>query len=588
MIGRELYINGIKVDIDEQTAIGVTITPYNIKEPTQITVKVSNQFSVPSTIHNLAVLGMPHDLQSTDNTIYAKNYARYVVGGVQYFTRNQVVINAIGKDRISMTLVDKPTALDTLANYKWNDFMVSIISWFKDTYNLATPANIKTQTDYNQALYNIIQDIAPIKVGGWVSTNGGIKTNSGVFSYTFGKWGTLDQGYSDVGVLANPTITINHVRSTSADDMAQWIPYNGAYLGITVLDIFRAIRDILGVDFKPDTPFFGNAFNDDYIKAQYIQDANLNLVLDNSPYDGVENPIKYYVQYTQCNFEGLTDSLFRKDKTVLDFVKSFVKQFCLIIEPDLTLRKFDDLFTIAPLEDWSASFSELVDFKPQFDNLAQKSYIKFSKVPEGAPSYYGGVVIDCDNKNLPTETDLISIDGYFPPNWPSQTTPYLNNADAYNSFIFFYKSLDYTADVYYAHPKLVNSTFISPGVYEYYILQLHQAFNMPVAAIHTPANSFGLYADAMFRPKIYTVKLWLKNDNLNEFKNFRLVYIKQLGGAFFVSKVQNTNIGFAKEPTTVELLFMGFKIPINPAYDWYYVDFSDNPYTDEQGNFYTN
>lgn len=479
-------------------------------------------------------------------------------------------------NRITLNIIDKATALESLANYSWNDFMVSMMTWLNTNYGLpiTTDRNLASGVDFA----NIYPNLAPLKLFIMMSANGAVKTNSGAITYELSKkYGSLDWPPTTTDDIL---LHLSHVKGSKMIP-STWITYNGGYFCISIIDIFRGIRDIIGVDFKPDDLDFNNALTNEYIRKQYIQDANLNLVLNNSPHEPTSS-LYYYMQYTQCNFEGLDTSLCRKEKTVLDFIKSFAGQFNIIIESDLSLRLFDDLLN-APVDDWSNSFAGLKSFKPTFSNLGQTTYIKYSSTFEGGDEYGGAKSFTCANQNLSASNDLTTVTGYYPPIYYDSQMIYLNDATAYNEFIFLY-SAGVTAQT--RIQALHQSSYTVTDVFHYSIVGVDGFINIDLATVHTLANSYNLFAQVMNKPKYYVAKFWLRNDDLMNFKSFRLIYCKQLGGAFFISKVSNINIGFSTEPTTVEMLFIAFKTPFNPPDLAYYIDMANNPYIDEEGNYY--
>lgn len=95
MSNRDLFIAGHRIDLDENTAIGVTITPFDVTDPSKIVVKATNQFSIPATKNNLSLFGHPHDLQSSDDAVYNKMSVSYYVDGVEYFSGSQVIMQSI-------------------------------------------------------------------------------------------------------------------------------------------------------------------------------------------------------------------------------------------------------------------------------------------------------------------------------------------------------------------------------------------------------------------------------------------------------------------------------------------------------------
>ena len=55
---RLLKINGFDVDIDDSTAIGVTLQAYDIKDPSKRKTNITNSFTIPITSNNNKIFGL--------------------------------------------------------------------------------------------------------------------------------------------------------------------------------------------------------------------------------------------------------------------------------------------------------------------------------------------------------------------------------------------------------------------------------------------------------------------------------------------------------------------------------------------------
>ena len=76
---RLLRINGTDIDIDGKTAIGITLQTYNIKEPGDRKISISNSFTIPRTAKNHKIIGFSGDSQFIQTTIYDSMICDYWV-----------------------------------------------------------------------------------------------------------------------------------------------------------------------------------------------------------------------------------------------------------------------------------------------------------------------------------------------------------------------------------------------------------------------------------------------------------------------------------------------------------------------------
>ena len=92
---RILYINNILIDIDDNTAIGIDIQSYDVKNPAVNKFKVSNSFSIPITNNNLKAIGFIGRQFSTSKTIYNELLCDYYVNNTQFIKKAKVRIEEI-------------------------------------------------------------------------------------------------------------------------------------------------------------------------------------------------------------------------------------------------------------------------------------------------------------------------------------------------------------------------------------------------------------------------------------------------------------------------------------------------------------
>lgn len=125
---RLLKINGVIVDLDDETAIGIDLQSYNIKKPGQKHINVSNSFTVPPTAKNLAIFGTPNDPQSTSTKVYDINYCNYWVDNDQLITNSKVRVQGI-QERIELFIYEKADFWTQTKKDSWPDFIVEFLAW---------------------------------------------------------------------------------------------------------------------------------------------------------------------------------------------------------------------------------------------------------------------------------------------------------------------------------------------------------------------------------------------------------------------------------------------------------------------------
>lgn len=168
---RLLKINNTQVDIDELTAIGIDLQSYDIKEPGKTFIKVSNTFTIPKTVNNLAIFGLASDVQSTSTAIYSRSSVDYWIENEQLVKDARCRVDEIG-ERISLFIFDKPSIWDTLKTVYWGDFLSSFLTWMGTNYSLPLQGSPSTAS-------------ASTFIGNYVNTTEGI-----LLPYFHGNLGT--------------------------------------------------------------------------------------------------------------------------------------------------------------------------------------------------------------------------------------------------------------------------------------------------------------------------------------------------------------------------------------------------------------
>jgi hypothetical protein len=103
---RLLKINGIDAEIDQKTAIGITLQGYNVSKPGEKYVNTSNSFTIPNTAKNRFIFGNPADPQSENKQVYGFNYCDYWVGNDKLIDNAKVRLQDSG-DRITCFIYEK-------------------------------------------------------------------------------------------------------------------------------------------------------------------------------------------------------------------------------------------------------------------------------------------------------------------------------------------------------------------------------------------------------------------------------------------------------------------------------------------------
>ena len=290
-MSRLLRINGFDIDIDDSTAIGITLQSYDIKEPNKRKSNITNSFTIPLTSNNDKVFGYPSNVYSSNKAIYSPLSVEYWVNGYKIIDNGIVRIDEVS-DRITLFSVQKDELWDKLKLITWPQFAQEYVEWITQTL----------ESNYSQLIYNLT--IA----------------KSGLFLPCW---------------LSQLSTKLSEDKSYYIEDTANlWMQYkeiNGGHIAIYVVDVFKFIEYKYNVKFLTNGGVFGgNIFNDEYVKSIYTPIRSIGVKAVYNSTTGAHEGFK--LAFIGNEFLPL-ETGDKTDKTLHDFVTAFFQVFNVIVEP---------------------------------------------------------------------------------------------------------------------------------------------------------------------------------------------------------------------------------------------------------------
>ena len=538
-MSRLLRINGFDVDIDDSTAIGVTLQCYDIKDPSKRKVNITNSFTVPLTSNNDKLFGYPSNVFSSDKAIYSPLSLEYWVDGYKIIDNGIVRIDEVS-DRITLFSVQKNDLWDNLKLITWPQFAKEYVEWITQT----------TEPNYSQLIYNLT--IA----------------KSGIFLPCW------------LGQLSSK---LSEDKSYYIEDTANlWLQYkeiNGGHFAIYAVDVFRFIEYKYNVKFLTDGLVFnGNLFADEYAKSIYTPVRSIGVKVQYDSITGASEGFK--LDFIGNEFLPL-DGGDKTDKTLHDFVTAFFQVFNVIVEPvgyEIRLARWDSLIEQPPI-DWTRKLADTKQkFKPSISGYSQNNNIKFASVFEGGSEFLNGKNIQCLNKNLDIQSDLFSIDANVPPFVQSYggIIPNLSDAKTFDTFQFFISAYESVG------VKSQTTAYIAinfdDGVTKDVALNY-----MEMPSVYSIENEYHLLSKVLKYPEWREVPCWLTINDIINLRFYAQYYFQQLGGSYFINKIAGFNPTKSLVATKLELIKVSDKSPTTPPDTDYYVDGVGNGFTDGDG-----
>lgn len=377
---RILKLNNNIVDIDEQTAIGVTLQCYDIADPGKSKFNYTNNFSIPLTSRNKRLINFAGNPQSNNANVYDFLTCDYWVGNRQFIKNGRAFISKIS-DRVELTANAKTDIWSTFAETKFNNFIDDFITDILPT--AISPAN------------------------------------------------TLPE------LLTNENIVLSAYQGTITGEtpINQYLTYlgvKGGHINFSIKRIFEYIETKYNVNFNVNTAIDNNAFADTLILSSFVPCPNIAV--------GVTSETKYYFYSDKTTaFTSLDVTEANADKTLADFVKLVFQLFNIICEQigdGYECYRFDTLADAQVIE--LNNFVGKHTFKPIIDNYNQINYVKYAKLYEGANELHLSKKLSCKNKNIDdSRKDVITVNAYVPVpiNFSGNVYLDLANAEAFNNFM---------------------------------------------------------------------------------------------------------------------------------------------------------
>ena len=550
---RVLFINGVQADIDEQTAIGLNFQGWDIKSPAQRRVNVSNAFTLPKTVRNMNIIGFAGNPYSNKKTVYSFLTVDYFIDSKQLVKNGKGSVISIN-ERIEFQIVQKSSIWDELKKVSWGDFTNGIIEWLQNEKGLPSATNPSITPLFNTFINPYINGTERVFLP-WFYSN----LVNPVELYG----GVLESG--NVIVLKKATGLFGQAL--------------GGHFCLYAKAIFEYLEHAYNVNFYTSSVLNGNIWDDPIASSVYIPFRELDVKFFKS--GGVTTG--YYFQRAFIDpstgnafmpFDGVFD---KGGKTVYDFVNAFFQHFGVLVDEhgaNIKLRRFDAIKNLAPVVDFSKNISGSYLFKPAIDGFGQQSIIKFKSVYDGGGKLENAKILECKNETINGKEDLFEIDAHVPGVifYNNQAVLDLSTQKSFETFIFLTSYNLTKQSVFVKVSDNSEDVILTLDVYP--------------AALYSLSSEYTFLEEIIDYPKYYEVSKWLTIADLKGLDFFAQYYIKELGGSFFLNKIEGFNPDRSKQPTKLQLIYLSSKTPITPPDLDYFTDGTGDGFTDGTGDLF--
>lgn len=556
---RIVKLNDVVIDIDEKTAIGVDFQTYDIENPGQKKIKISNKFTIPATSHNLKQIGYAGTPGFTSTLIYDALICDYWLDNEHIIKGAKARIDQV-TDRISIFAYEKPNFWDEIKLLLWEDFTSEFLEFLQDQKSYPSVSN--------PFLGNIGEFLLP-----YINSTEGL-----ILPFYFGNLYKYEP-VEDSGIFLENTDTIwLKYYPDTADE-----PLNGGHFCAYAKTIFEFIEWKYDVDFlTAGGQAIGNLWDDQFATKMYIPLRNIDVRYN---YDGLGvNNGFYFDVIGSGKFSPNDDAEDKADKSLYDFVNGFFQVFNvvkdeIIVEGSEVIRlaRFDDIENLAEVKDWSGNIStkKPIKFSPLIKGFGQSNVIKYSSIYEDGDSLIGARFLTSLNKNTDATKTLFEIDGHIPAFTPitGGVIPDLSTSESFSTFEFLISD-GVSSDI--INIKISEDT---PG-------ELTATFNLQKASVYSLSGEYLLFDEMIKYPKVYEVEKWLTLNDVRNLEFFKLYYIMELNGSFFLNKIKGFNPDKSNSATKLELIRISDRTPIQDYVLEYYTDGVNDPFVDSNGDYF--
>lgn len=593
---RELTVNGVAVDLDDNETIALNRQVNDIAELKDRQADFSTDFKLELTRKNARALGFPHLLNSGSVTPYRLNVAKYSENGIELVSNGVLVVTGVKGSFATCVLYSGIASFFTLVEgLKLSALNLSDLNHYFDVVDGAELKYLHFEPSENGGLagsldyahryrrpfvklsrlftqlvedrgwtvvgdtsymdaWMLAQNLTP-DLSGFVGTgslssfyqsSGTMLLNSSRFSIASDPYGLLQFNYS-LGGLVGTSLLCFDARDKRHGKYR--ITYSGRMLFSNADSVsFKLEGNVMGLNSNPGIL---QDFNLVYeIDIDDTNDERL-LIWAELVNPGAGSSLSVYefsatVALVEADEPTITDRIIvassLPDLTQKDFLKGVAGMYGLIYEADglrrqLRVWRFDELKgRKAQAKDWSAYLHESPEDSEtafRFGSYARRNLLKYKEVSD-VPAGYGDGELLIDDTTLEDSKDLLTL-----PFAASQDI--VEHGQVIAKIPLYSKSDDGTySDKKMAEPRVVLAkTATLPygaGDKMAYFADFGQGRGLAFS-YDLVQRGYGYLGATLDRCKVKRVKLDLPAYELLYLKHYTPVYLAQYGAYFYVNKI---------------------------------------------------
>lgn len=533
---KQVWINNIEVEVDNDTVFGFNKIWYDIKNCEYRKFDNTNSFSIPKTDKNLKIFDFADSLQSISTNIYTSLLCTAYFNNDFIFKDAYVYIEKIDNKRIYLFIHSAPDIFQLLGDLSWIELERFFINWLVNEKGYNNELNPFTGTFQEFIeLFNQNASYNDVKIGH-----------------------SLSNLYAGNYINDIDTLLTNEITSSGSGISEKRFVKRGCAFYAKIQSIFEFFEYQYEVNFgavnitidgSPSMSSLWATAYRDYINTKYICiDYSTGFYLTTDP---------LLVEINGKGFYPHIDIMYCENKTALDFVKAFFKRWQVIVSDlgnkNYFLFRFED-YKEADINviDFSGGFnmSSLI-YKPYIDDMAIYNKVIYSQVfPDGAYDTLS-FNIKVGNFNKEYQKDLFKIESYICSsvlNSNDDSIANISDKEAFKTFNFFYYNDAETTNTIEVKFLFKNTTYSCNVI-------------LPLFKLLDISLNYNFLNTILEFPKYFEIEKVIDYETFRKIKPYYLYYIKELGGTFFMNKVEGFNPENLNIPAKLELIHVNYKLP---------------------------
>jgi hypothetical protein len=399
---------------------------------------------------------------------------------------------------------------------------------------------------------------------------------------------TNDYAGKYVPVKFNSFSSISTSKITASGDQITLVAVQNIKLKVTfTLNPYISIQRTNGSIYIAYARFLGESFYCDgttrtvsqYISLTAGESIKFQLEVVFNNYDDYPTSVSDF--FLTADFKELTNAVLFEEEFGGMQIKQFLSEIIWMYNLTIFKDKTDNSYTFKYLSeilygtpiDWSGKFQSLDNENYIYGAYSQKNWLRHKYNDEN--SFFNDGFIEIDNPVLPDSKNIISSVIYSPDFNLTSNIGFTSNVyRLWNKEIKDNNTVDYKTlsnRFYFLRAQQINGTYHITSE----VLNQNATLNTIQGDLYTDlkyssiqSKYYSDFASILNKAKIITTTLRLNESDISNIDFSKPVYLKQLGGSFFINKINNF---IPYKDTKVELVKIQPKF-INAVDDNFFVN----------------